>query len=290
MRRCAFLTLEDPTGFFIYDQLAFEPLRDLGWDTVQIPWTRRDARWGDYDAVVIRSTWDYQNDPRAFLDTLATIEASGATLLNPRSTCTWNMEKTYLRDLAEKGVPIIPSSWPQRLDRGQLEAAFTELAATAIVVKPIIGANADDTFVLHRDDVDGWADALRVFADKPAIVQPFIESIRDTGEYSLFYFGGAYSHAVLKTPKRGDFRVQEEHGGQIQTTHPPDALLRVGQSAIDAIDDTLLYARVDLVIMPDGSPALIEIELIEPSLYFNYDAASPVRFAEALHRMMSVGG
>jgi len=287
MRRCAFLTLEDPTGFFIYDQLAVPPLRDLGWQTQQIPWTRRDVDWGDFEAVVIRSTWDYQSDPKRFLRTLDAIESSGATLLNPAATCRWNMEKTYLRRLARRGVPIIPSRWPERLDTQLVRESFPILAADAVVVKPIIGANADDTFVLRLDEPVGWSEALRVFADRPAIVQPFIESIRDTGEYSLFYFGGDYSHAVLKTPKRGDFRVQEEHGGRIRSVEPDEAMRRIGQTAIDAIDTELLYARVDLVVMPDGSPALIEIELIEPSLYFNYDDDAPVRFAEALHRMLS---
>ncbi|MGY8690993.1 MAG: hypothetical protein ACKVHP_25045 [Verrucomicrobiales bacterium] len=116
------------------------------------------------------------------------------------------------------------------------------------------------------------------------MLQPFIPDVIATGEHSLFYFGGQFSHCVLKTPTTGDFRVQEEHGGLIETAVPAKDLLAAGQRVIDAIGTSLLYARVDLVRMPDGAPALMEVELIEPSLYFNYDDLSPVKFAEALDR------
>ena len=119
------------------------------------------------------------------------------------------------------------------------------------------------------------------------MVQPFVRSIVAHGEYSLFYFGGGYSHAVLKTPAAGDFRVQEEHGGTIRAISPDSAIHRVGDQAIEAIAETLLYARVDIVTLDDGRPAVIELELIEPSLYFPFEEESPARFADALVRMAS---
>jgi glutathione synthase/RimK-type ligase-like ATP-grasp enzyme len=281
--RAAFLTLADPTGFFIYDELAVPPLAALGWTVETLPWTAEGVAWGEFDAVVIRSTWDYQRDPQAFLRKLEAIEQAGTRVLNPIATCRWNLEKTYLRDLDARGVMIIPSRWPDHLDPDVLLESFDHFRTERLVAKPLIGANADEIFVLSRYQPDTWP--LTTFAGRPLIVQPFIESVLGEGEYSLFYFGSEYSHAVVKTPKSGDFRVQEEHGGSIRAIHPEHDLLAAGTRTLDAIDERLLYARVDLVRLPDGTPAVIEVELIEPSLYFPYDPDSPARFAHALDRM-----
>ncbi len=280
MPRAAFLTLADPAGFHLYDHLAVPPLAELGWSVETIPWTAGGIEWGDFDAVVIRSTWDYQRDPDGFLRTLATIEAAGTRLFNPVSICRWNLEKTYLRDLERRGVRIIPSRWPDHLDPDVLLECFDHFRTERLVAKPLVGANADEISILSRFQPDTWP--LTTFAGRPLIVQPFIESIQAQGEYSLFYFGFEYSHAVVKTPKPGDFRVQEEHGGVIRAIRPETDLLAAGTRTLHAIGKRLLYARVDLVRLEDGTPAVIEVELIEPSLYFPYDAASPARFARAL--------
>ncbi|MCH7226699.1 RimK family alpha-L-glutamate ligase [Haloferula sp. A504] len=284
MPRCAFLTLADPTGFFIYDHLAIPPLEALGWSVETLPWTAEDVDWGNFDAVVIRSTWDYQLRPDAFLSRLAEIERAGARVLNPIETCRWNLEKTYLRELEARGVTIIPSLWPDHLDPAVLLESFDHFRTERLVAKPLVGANADGISIICRYQPDTWP--LATFSGQPLIVQPFIESIEGEGEHSLFYFDSEYSHAIVKTPKAGDFRVQEEHGGLIRAVHPEDDLLAAGARTLDAIDERLLYARVDLVRLPDGSPAVIEVELIEPSLYFPYDPESPARFARALDRMM----
>jgi glutathione synthase/RimK-type ligase-like ATP-grasp enzyme len=281
--RAAFLTLADPTGFFIYDELAVPPLKALGWTVETVPWTAPGIAWETFDVAVIRSTWDYQRDPDAFMLKLEAIELAGPRILNPIATCRWNLEKTYLRDLEARGVPIIPSFWPDRLDEATLRQASRLLGTDRLVAKPLVGANADDTFVIPGTIP---APALDTFAARPLLVQPFIESIVAEGEVSLFYFGSEFSHAVRKSPKPGDFRVQEEHGGRIETFEPGAEWLDAGQRTLEALGDALLYARVDLVRLADGSPAVIEVELIEPSLYFPYDPESPARFADALDRMM----
>jgi hypothetical protein len=112
-----------------------------------------------------------------------------------------------------------------------------------------------------------------------------VASIETIGEFSLFYFGGQYSHAVNKKPKPGDFRVQEEHGGIIQSITANEQLMQYGQFVMDQMGQELLYARVDLVQW-EGQPAVMEVELIEPSLYFAFDPESPRRFAMALDRML----
>ena len=286
LRKCAFLTLEDRSGFCIYDHLLVEPLNKLGWDVEEIPWNRNNVEWRQFDAVVIRSTWDYQNAPEVFLATLQTIE-SVTTLYNPVDICRWNLNKRYLQDLQTKGVPIVPTLWWNNLNEKSIESVFQTFATNRLVAKPLIGANADDTFVLKSENPETWNDAIRVFGNREVMIQPFIDSILTVGEYSLFYFGGQLSHAIVKRPADGDFRVQEEHGGIIRPISPPDDLVRVGGEAIKAIDRELLYARVDLVTLKSGQPALIEMELIEPSLYFEECPNATGMFADQFDQMIS---
>ncbi len=284
MPRCAFLTLEDRSGFHIYDHLLFAPLSAQGWSAEEIPWNRQGVAWADYDAVIIRSTWDYQNHLEAFLETLAGIDAA-TRLLNPLGICRWNCHKSYLRELAGQGVPTVPSLWEPALRPESLHAAAARFGTERLVVKPCVGANADDIFPLSLSDPAGWADAQAVFAAREVIIQPFISSITSHGEYSLFYFGDQFSHAIRKRPAAGDFRVQEEHGGLITPADPPREVLDAASLTLAVLGQTLLYARLDFVTLDDGSPALIEMELIEPSLYFEQcdDAAS--NFVAAFQRM-----
>jgi hypothetical protein len=285
-RKCAFLTMDSLEDFFAYDHMAHRPLAQLGWQVDDVSWRREDVCWDDYEIVVIRSPWDYQSDPQKFIDVLKEIDRSRARLENSLQTVLWNIDKTYLRDLESRGVTIVPATWCSPLTSQGLEKAFTEFRVDQIVVKPTVGANADDTFWLRSDSADDQFDrVVKTFVQRSALVQPFMQSVIDEGEYSLFYFGNAYSHCILKSPKSGDFRVQEEHGGAIRSYEPQQDLLVAGRRAIEAIEQDTLYARVDLVRLPDGRPAVMELELIEPSLYFPFDAGSPSRFAQALNEL-----
>lgn len=280
MPACAFLSTDSLDEFVVYDALAVPPLQALGWTVETVPW-RASVDWGAFDAVVIRSPWDYQDHPADFLRVLEAIEASGARLENGLDVVRWNLEKTYLRDLEARGVRTVPSAWGRGLTEAALAALLSEWGEA--VVKPTVGANADDTFRLRPGDEAARQRAARAFAGGRAyLAQPFVRSVVDEGEFSVFAFGGAVSHAVLKTPAAGDFRVQEEHGGAIRAVRPEPALLALTDAALGAVGRPLLYARVDAVRMPDGGFALMELELIEPSLYFPYAPGSAERFARAL--------
>jgi glutathione synthase/RimK-type ligase-like ATP-grasp enzyme len=282
MRRCAFLTLEDPAGYVIEDDdHAHAPLRALGWEVQVVPWTRPPVGWDAYDAVVIRSTWDYPAHPEAFLATLADIERAGTPLFNPLSLVRWNVRKTYLRDLAARGVPVVPTVFREGLEPGGLAGLMDEVGGDEIVVKPVVGANAHGAARIRRGSIGEQAAALEEsFAGRALIAQPFVPAVVSEGEFSLFYFDGEYSHTVLKTPRPADFRVQEEHGGFVRPADADDALRHTGGRVLRALGEAPLYARVDLVRTPDGSGFwLMELELIEPSLYFRMDPQAPVRFA-----------
>lgn len=288
--RIAYLSMSDLTGFYAYDHLSFPALAKLGWEGSLVAWDQPNVDWSQFAAVVIRSTWDYQRRAKEFLGALEAIERSGTVLLNSLAVVRWNIDKRYLRDLEQRGVKVVPTEWLPRLDAAaDLLPIFDRLQTGELVVKPTVGANADDTFRLRPDQEQDWLEVERIFRDKPLMVQPFLRSIVEEGEYSLFYFDGDFSHAVLKRPATGDFRVQEEHGGAIATTEPTPELLEAGQRALDALPEQVLYGRVDLVRVPDGEWGVIEIELIEPSLYFPYDPGSIDRFAIALDRCLRRG-
>lgn len=286
-KRCAFLTVAVEARFIEDDELLRQPLADAGWEMVWVPWQQLGVDWTAYDGVVIRSTWNYQHDPDAFLAVLHEIEASGVPLFNDLSLVAWNMHKGYLRDLSARGVGIVPTLWGQNLTPIRIRQLFGELLTDSLVIKPVIGASAIDTFRLNADagmmELVGVAGA---FAERPYMVQPFMPEIVNEGEYSLFFFGGQFSHAIVKRPVQGDFRVQEEYGGESIATVPEPLLLSRAQQVLATLEVVPLYARVDLVRDEDDF-VLMELELVEPALYFGVDAEAPVRFVRALASKIS---
>jgi glutathione synthase/RimK-type ligase-like ATP-grasp enzyme len=284
VRRCAYLTLEDRGDFCIYDQLTFAPLHGLGWQVEEIPWTRASVDWSAYDVVVVRSTWDYQNDLPRFLSVLESIEDQ-TRLLNPLPICRWNAHKGYLAELERAGVRTVPTVFVAGLDAAALVTARKSLGQSTLVAKPAVGANADDAFVLADGDAAAQAEAIATLGARDTLIQPFLAAVVEEGEYSLFYFRRRYSHAICKQPAAGDFRVQEEHGGIIRPVTPDAATRAAAERCLAAIGEPLLYARIDLIRLADGRMAVMEVELIEPSLYFDQDPAAASRFANALHAM-----
>ncbi len=291
-RRCAFLTMDSTEGWSIDADLGVAPLEALGWCVEQVAWRTPRARWDDFDAVYIGTPWDYPGNVAQFLDVLARIDASRALLVNPLELVRWNLPKTYLRDLQSRGIAIVPSRWGEHLAPGFLPACFDELATERLVIKPVISANAADTFLLSRAAARASeAELLHVFDGRAFVVQPFIEQVQGEGEFSLFYFGRAFSHAIVKKPKAGDFRVQEEHGASIvAVTAPEEELVAAGDRVLQQVMPSPAYARCDLVRGMDGRFLLMELELIEPSLYLRMHPDAPARFAAALDAYVRAHG
>ena len=200
-------------------------------------------------------------------------------------------------------VSIVPTLWHKNFSSDDVAGFFDYFSCDQLVIKPRISANADNTFWLKKETAEQFTNQLTaVFSDSEFMVQPFISSVIEEGEFSLFYFDGQYSHAILKTPKQDDFRVQEEHGGRLQTITPEKNLLKQAEATLSAITDITgempLYARLDFVRLntltadaiskDDANTAfgMMEAELIEPSLYFNMDDQSAHRFAKAFVKRM----
>ena len=256
------------------------PLRAAGFDVAQRVWT--DAGdLGGFDLVLPLLAWGYPRAHDLWVETVRRWEGEGVRLQNPPSVLIWNSDKTYLGRLAASGVATVPTLFADRIDADMLEGAASRFGTDRLVAKPQISAGAWQTI--------RWSpgDPLRGGPDGPAMVQPYLAAIETAGEVSLVYFGGRFSHAIAKRPQPGDFRVQPEYDGII-TPHRPSADERaLAEAVLAAIDEPLLYARIDLVPGPQG-PLVIEIELIEPDLYLGFDPAGGAAFAAAAREL--IGG
>ena len=264
------------------------PARDAGYAPMAAEW------FADYRAILARHgfaaearpwtegagtapalallAWGYHAELNGW-DALLNGWPAGLPLLNPPELMRWNTRKTYLRDFAAAGVPTVPTIFGDA-DARAVAAAFDALGAEELVVKPQVSAGSDRTVrVKHGDPVEPLADAM---------IQPFLPAIGQEGEFSLFYFGGTWSHAVRKGAAADDFRVQPQFGSLIEGWTPGEEARATADAVVAAAPPGALYARVDLVRAPDGKLALIEYEAIEPDLYFRYDAEAGDRFAHAL--------
>ncbi len=281
-KRCAFLTMETTIGWSIDSDLSFEPMRTLGWAIDEIPWRSADADWNQYDAVYINTPWDYPDDPELFIALLESIDASRAILVNDIALVRWTIPKTYLRDLETRGVAILPSLWYEKFDRDALPGFFDAHQCDWIIIKPVVSTNATNVFLFDDSVSDRVIAELEyVFANRSFVVQPFIDSVQSEGEYSMFFFSNEFSHAILKTPKGEDFRVQEEHGSSIISVEPESELLNTAAKVLSLVEPMPVYARCDFLRGPDGRFLLMELELIEPSLYLRMDSEAARRFARA---------
>jgi glutathione synthase/RimK-type ligase-like ATP-grasp enzyme len=282
MPHCVFLTLDERGDFVIDDEHAIAPLAELGWEVSTLSWRQTAVPWNRFDAAIIRSTWDYWNDVPAFLETLARINRE-TRLANPLGLVHWNLAKTYMRDLEGKGIGVVPTLWLDGLGDSSAGRYADRLGSNEMVVKPVIGANGQDAFRFSGDEEPArWAGISARFPGRACMVQPFMHNVVTEGEYSLFFFNGMFSHAILKTPAANEFRSQEEHGAELRAIEPEPRLLSRGQQVIAALSTVPLYGRIDFVRNEAGDFEVMELELIEPSLYLRMDTAAPTRFAEAI--------
>jgi hypothetical protein len=282
MRRCAYLTMRDPGDFVTDYHVSFEAMAAFGWHVETVTWDDPGQRWNDFDAVYICTPWDYPDKQQQFIEVLTAIDRSSAVLVNDLSLVHWTLEKTYLQDLAGQGAAIVPSLWHEAFDDGQVPGWFEALKAQKVVVKPQVGANAQDTFVLERP-IPGatLAELARIFAHKPFFVQPFMHRVQTDGEYSLFFFGNEYSHAIRKIPEPGDFRTQEEHGAEILSITATAGMIAAAERILALVHPAPAYVRADFVADDSDNYLLMELELIEPSLYLRTDQGAALRFAAA---------
>ncbi len=263
------------------DQPLADALTALGYRVEPEPWTDIDPETHlAADPVVLRSTWDYHRVPTMFAAWLEAMADSGRPLLNPPEVARANIDKIYLKGLAAAGIAIPRSRWLDKPDAAALEAVLREEGWAQAVLKPRIGATAHGTFLITNTSLPSDEDLAPARASG-GIVQEFIPEVGERGEVSLVYAGGQFSHAAIKQPRDGDFRVQKDFGGSTEPIAPSAALLAFADSVMAQVPASCAYARVDLVDSARG-PLLMELELIEPELYFSIVPGAAERMARVI--------
>lgn len=263
------------------DQVLANELARRGITVTPMPWTEIDP-FAVIDAppIVLRSTWDYHRVPTMFRVWLESLRDSGRSVWNEPATALDNVDKIYLQRLERAGIAIPQTRWLDRPDVESIRSAMTEAKWPRAVLKPRVAATAYGTFLVTPGS-ELTDDDLAPARASGALLQEFIPEIADHGETSLVYCDGAFSHAVVKHARAGDFRVQKDFGGAVEIAAPSHDLLAFGSRVLQTMEQPALYARVDVVASSRG-PLLMELELIEPELYFLLAPAAAERFASAI--------
>lgn len=243
-----------------------------------IPWTEAGELVG-YDLVLPLVTWGYFERPREWFAFLDRLEAEDLPVVNPPALLRWSSDKAYLAELGDKGVATVPTNAVDRLRAADLDHARERFGAETLIVKPPVSAGAFNTYRLRPGEP-----LPEPMVGKPAIVQPFLEAVATSGEYSLMLFDGVLSHAVIKRPKLGDFRVQPHLGGTTILCDPPDGGEALAQAALAAAPAAATYARVDMIRDDSGDLKIMELELVEPALFLHLAPDRGAAFTRSILR------
>lgn len=272
MTICAYVTFDDINERDNERELALAAWQDAGIDGRTVRWDDPSVDWSSFDAAVVRSVWNYLDKREEFLAWARQVE-SVTRLLNPAAVLETNTDKTYLRDL---GVPIVPTHW----------SAIDLPHWDEYVVKPTISAGARDTIRTEDRQVAQSHAAAIEASGRTAMVQPYLHMVESEGETSLLYFNRRLSHAVRRNPMLKPGMTLADNARADLRDPAPDQV-ELAEHVLAAIPQALLYARVDLVRLFDGSPAVIELELTEPYLFLPYTPAAPKNFATALTELLA---
>lgn len=268
------------------DQLLMDALTKRGLRVVRRAWDDPAMDWRTTRAAVVRSCWDYFQRYDEFAPWLR--RAAGQTcVINSAALIEWNGDKHYLVGMAQRGINIVPT---RIVEAGQ-SLSLQQLCADAgwgdIVIKPAVSASASQTYRIDAVQVSASQSLFEgMLAQGAVLVQPFQAGILEQGELSLIMLGGRYSHAIRKLPKPGDFRVQDDHGGSVQPWLAGDDEIGFAESALAAVPFPADYARVDLIRDGHGKLSLMELEMIEPELFFRMKEGSAAMLADAIARRL----
>lgn len=282
MTHLAFATCEAWPDLTPSDRRAAEALQARGVRVTPAIWNDRSVEWGEFDRVIIRSPWDYFRHQADFAAWLDRLDEAEAVVENPTAVLRWNLDKVYLRELERRGVTLVPTHWVDQGATAELGRVLRERRWEHAVVKPTVSAGAANTWV--TSPLQAGADQARLaplLAQSGLMIQRFMPEIRTEGEWSLVFFRKRFSHAVVKRPAVGDFRVQVDHGGTTEPATPSPELLTQARKVLDAVDHDLLYARVDGLDV-GGELWLMELEVLEPDLFLGHATGAAERFADAV--------
>lgn len=271
------LTIDD---MILYDELLLR-----GHTVTPLVWDSAEAKNPEGDLLLVRSPWDYFERPDEFKAWMGLMQSQNAPLYNRPEDILWNLKKSYLAEYESQGIAIVPTLF---LNKGEELSSefFEEIGTQNLVIKPQEGANAFMTERLVGLGIEqSIAKINALLSERDFMIQPFLPEVVDEGEWSLVYFNGKYSHGFLKCPKKGDFRVQEEHGGSLHAPDVPENIVFSADQVVSLIENTPLYARVDGV-MVEGQFLLMELEMFEPELYFRVSDKAAPNMADAIEELL----
>ncbi len=264
------------------DRLLIEALGERGIAARRVDWSRDDVDWSGFAAVVLRTPWDYFDRFEAFSRWLDGLQ-SHPRVINDLEALRWNSDKHYLAELEAAGLPIVPTVFVERGEGRSLEDAARALGTEALVFKPTVSGAAFETYRVRPGTVGEYTARFSALtAERAMMVQPFMASVLERGEVTVVAMQGQPTHGLVKRAKAGDFRVQDDHGGTLHDHVATAEELAVARQAIAAAPHAPLYGRVDLVRDDSGQPTVMELELIEPELWFRRHPPAAAKLARAL--------
>jgi hypothetical protein len=266
------------------DRGVIPELAQLGIRATPLIWSDAAADLDRFAAVVVQSTWDSHLDPVAFVSWARRVQSKTA-LFNPLHLLEWNLNKRYLRELEQQGIPITPTLWVSAGSALELRHEVTTRGWDRFVIKPVVSAGATETHIFDLADMHtAQATLERLVARADLMVQPYLLAFETEGERSYVFFDGAFSHAVRRPPtlKSAPRGFDESH-----EMPPIEAELQLSRQVLEAIGEAPLYARVDLATNNDGVARLQEVELVEPCLFTSLAPGAPQRYARAIARRLT---
>ncbi|MBL4689178.1 MAG: hypothetical protein JKY37_31590 [Nannocystaceae bacterium] len=269
------------------DRLLAQALEVEGLSSERVDWARDTVDWSSYRAAVVRTTWDYFEKPDAFRAWVA--RASAATrLFNPPATILWNVDKRYLLELAAQGIAVAPMEILERGSRATIGEVMQNRGWHDVVLKPTVSGGGRHTYRVQRNTLgDHEVIAAKLLAEESMLLQPFLRDIVARGEVTVVVIDGEPTHALLKRARDGEFRVQDDHGGTLHEHQASEEELDLARRAIAVCSPTPLYGRVDMVRDEAGRPLVMELELIEPELWFRRHPPAATALARALAAALS---
>lgn len=271
------------------DTLLADALRARGHRVAPAPWQGDVAHLQGADLILLRSNWDYHYDMAGFAAWLDQVEAAALPVYNPVALVRWNLHKSYLFDLAARGV-LIPTTHVLPVGAAP-ELLYEQQGWHEAVIKPLAGASSHLVERVARAGLATWsAQSRSQRADSAWLIQEFRPEIQQTGEWSLVFFAGHFSHAVVKQPSDGDFQLKSQYTDQIRRVTPPAALLQQAEQVIAVLPQVPLYARVDGILSTEGAFLVLELELNEPGLYFTFAPEQATQFAAVIEAQLAYAG
>ena len=269
------------------DKILETALKKKGLRVTKRDWADKNFDWKTTKYAIFRTTWDYFERFNEFFIWLE-ITKNKTTFINSEDIINWNIDKHYLQDLAKKDINIAPTLFVEKGDNVTLKQLFEKTNWQEVVIKPAISGAARHTY---RANINNYQKVQNIFNElikvECMLFQKFLKNITLLGEISLIMIGGKYTHAVKKTSKKGDFRVQDDHGGKVEKYNPTEAEITFAENCLKASPFKPIYARVDIVYDNNNIISLSELELIEPELWFRNNPISANLLAEEIFNLLS---